>query len=70
MVGFWQLVVILVILILFFGPSRIEKLGPSLGRAIRGFKKGLNGEGLEEKNQEKDAASSSKSDDSGGHSKT
>jgi sec-independent protein translocase protein TatA len=70
MVGFWQIVVILVILFLFFGPSRIEKLGPSLGRAIRGFKKGLNGAGLEEKDQEEDAASSSKSDDSGGHSKT
>jgi len=44
MLGFWQIIIILVIVILLFGPSRIEKLGPSLGRAIRGFKKGMNGE--------------------------
>jgi sec-independent protein translocase protein TatA len=34
--------VILVIVMLFFGPSKIEGLGKSLGRAIRGFKDGMN----------------------------
>ena len=34
-------------LLLVFGPSRLEGLGLSLGRAIRGFKKGLE-EGSEE----------------------
>lgn len=30
------------IALLFFGPSRIEGLGKSLGRSIRGFKDGMN----------------------------
>lgn len=31
-----------VILLIFFGPSRLPQLGQSLGKAIRGFKQGLN----------------------------
>lgn len=34
--------VIGVIALLFFGPSRVEGLGKSLGRSIRGFKEGMN----------------------------
>lgn len=34
--------VIGLIALLFFGPSRVEGLGKSLGRAIRGFKDGMN----------------------------
>ena len=34
--------IILVILMLFFGPSRLPQLGSSLGKALRGFKEGLN----------------------------
>lgn len=34
--------IILVILLLFFGPSKLPGLGASLGKAIRGFKSGLN----------------------------
>lgn len=33
--------IILVILVLFFGPSRLPQLGQSLGKALRGFKEGL-----------------------------
>lgn len=31
-----------IILLVFFGPSRLPALGQSLGKAIRGFKEGLN----------------------------
>jgi sec-independent protein translocase protein TatA len=34
--------IILAILLLFFGPSKLPGLGASLGKAIRGFKSGLN----------------------------
>jgi sec-independent protein translocase protein TatA len=34
--------VVILILMLFFGPNKIEGLGKSLGRAIRGFKDGMN----------------------------
>ena len=33
--------VVLVILLIFFGPSRLPQLGQSLGKALRGFKEGL-----------------------------
>ncbi len=39
-----QLILILVILLVVFGPSRLPGLGRSVGEAIRGFKKGLNGD--------------------------
>lgn len=41
--GIPELLVILVIALLFFGPSKLPALGASLGEAIRGFKKGMNG---------------------------
>ncbi len=34
--------VVLLIVMLLFGPSKVEHLGKSLGRAIRGFKDGMN----------------------------
>jgi sec-independent protein translocase protein TatA len=40
----WHLLIILVILLLLFGPSKLEGIGVSLGRAVRGFKKGLDGD--------------------------
>ncbi|WP_413293626.1 twin-arginine translocase TatA/TatE family subunit [Bdellovibrio sp. HCB185ZH] len=30
------------IFLIFFGPSRLPQLGQSMGKAIRGFKQGLN----------------------------
>ena len=34
--------VIGVILLLFFGPNKVESIGKSLAKGIRGFKEGLN----------------------------
>jgi sec-independent protein translocase protein TatA len=39
--GFTEILLILGIALLFFGPSRLPGLGKSLGEAIRGFKKGI-----------------------------
>jgi sec-independent protein translocase protein TatA len=39
-----HLLIVLVIVLVLFGPSRLEGIGISLGRAIRGFKKGMEGE--------------------------
>jgi sec-independent protein translocase protein TatA len=39
--GVWELVIILVILLLIFGPSRLGDLGSSLGKGIKGFKKAM-----------------------------
>lgn len=40
--GFGEILVVLALALLFFGPSKLPALGSSLGEAIRGFKKGLN----------------------------
>lgn len=41
--GFGEILVILALALLFFGPSKLPQLGTSLGEAIRGFKKGMAG---------------------------
>lgn len=49
--GLPELMVVLVIALIFFGPSKLPSVGKSIGEAIRGFKKGLESESPEEKNQ-------------------
>ena len=38
---FPEMLVILIIALVIFGPNRLPALGESLGKAIRGFKEGL-----------------------------
>ncbi len=47
--GLPELMVVLVIALLVFGPSKLPSLGKSLGEAIRGFKKGLADDPTEDK---------------------
>ena len=51
----WQIAIIVILLLLLFGPKRLPGLGKSIGEAIRGFKKGLDGkedkEPLQAKNE-------------------
>lgn len=47
--GFPELMVVLIIALVLFGPSKLPTLGKSLGEAIRGFKKGLEDEPPKEK---------------------
>ena len=42
--GFPEIILILVIVILIFGTSRIPELGRGLGEGIRNFKKSVKGE--------------------------
>jgi sec-independent protein translocase protein TatA len=39
--GMPELIVILVIVLVIFGANRLPQLGEGLGKAIKGFKKGL-----------------------------
>ena len=40
--GIWELLVVLVIVLIIFGPKALPKLGKSMGKTIGNFKKGLN----------------------------
>ncbi len=40
--GMGELLIILCIVLLVFGASRLPQLGESLGKAVRGLKRGLN----------------------------
>lgn len=44
MISLTHLLLIAVVLLLVFGPTKIPDLGRSLGEGMRGFKKGLKGE--------------------------
>ena len=50
----WHVVIVLGVILVFFGPSRLPGLGNSLGKAIRGFKEGIKGMN-DEVNSEKPA---------------
>ena len=43
-VGWRELLVVLVIVLLVFGTKKLKNVGADLGEAVRGFKKGLNGD--------------------------
>ncbi len=47
-----ELIIILVIVLLLFGPGRIGKVAGELGKGIRSFRDGLSGSKEEEKKEE------------------
>ena len=49
-----QILIVLAIILIIFGPKKIPGIGKALGQAIRGFKKGITGESEEKDDQEKD----------------
>ncbi len=61
--GWAEILIVLVIVLLLFGPGRIGKVASELGKGIRNFKDGLNGENEEkaEKTEKKDDNTESKS---------
>jgi len=38
-IGIWEIVLILVVALLLFGPARLEEIGRTLGRVVRSFRK-------------------------------
>ena len=49
--GIAEIIIVLVIVILLFGPGRISKVAKELGASISAFKEGLNGENKEAKDE-------------------
>ena len=46
--GGWEWIIILVIVIILWGPGRIGKLSGELGKSIKAFRDGLNGDDNDE----------------------
>lgn len=62
--GMGELVVILLIVLLVFGASRLPQIGEGLGKAIRGLKRGLNtDDDIEVTSKDKRVASKSSAED-------
>ena len=57
--GFSEMMVVLVIALIVFGPSRLPQLGEGLGKAIKSFKNGMR-EGVTEQQEEKKIEPSNK----------
>ena len=54
-IGMQELIIILVIALLVFGPKKLPEIGRGLGKAMRDFKKGLSGLDEAELNQQTNA---------------
>ena len=44
-VGVWEILILLLVLLLVFGPKRLPEMGRSLGRGMREFKDSITGKG-------------------------
>jgi len=44
-IGPWELAILLIVVLLVFGPKRLPEMGKSLGKGMREFKDGITGKG-------------------------
>jgi sec-independent protein translocase protein TatA len=51
-IGLQELVIILVIALVIFGPTKLPQIGSGLGKAIRDFRKGVSGDDPEDATKE------------------
>jgi sec-independent protein translocase protein TatA len=63
--GIWELLIVLAIALLIFGPKALPKLGSAMGKTIGNFKKGLSEDDDEQEKVKKAEASSEKSENNG-----
>jgi len=58
--GTQELLVVLVIVVILFGASKLPQIGSGMGQAIRNFKKGVAEGAKEEKEQKQEVAAKEK----------
>jgi sec-independent protein translocase protein TatA len=44
-IGIWEILILLLVILLVFGPKRLPEMGRSLGRGFREFKDSVSGSG-------------------------
>jgi len=53
-IGIWQLVIILVIVVMLFGPKKLRDLGSDLGGALKVFKSAMKDDNAKDTDEEED----------------
>ena len=51
-IGVPELIIILVVVLIIFGPSRLKEIGGSLGKGIKAFKEEMKDEGRKEEKKD------------------
>ncbi len=54
MIGGWQILIIVLVVLLLFGGKKIPELMRGMGRGVKEFKDGISGEDEKKTSQEKD----------------
>ena len=52
-ISFWQILIILVVILVLFGGKKIRTLGSDLGEGLKGFKKAIKDEDAEKESESK-----------------
>lgn len=55
-IGTNELIIVLVVVLIIFGPKNLPKLGKMFGKTMKGFKEGIDDDGDSEAAKEKKAA--------------
>lgn len=61
--GGMEWVIILVVVLLLFGPSRLPQLGKSIGKTVKAIRDGVDGKGQDDEEQAKSADAEQSSDE-------
>lgn len=54
MIGTWEIILIVLVILLIFGGKKIPELMKGLGKGVKSFKDGMNGKADEEKEETKE----------------
>jgi sec-independent protein translocase protein TatA len=61
--GFWELMIILAIVLLIFGAGKLPQIGDALGRSIKNFKRAATGSNELEVSKKTEIETSTKAED-------
>ena len=56
-IGIWEILILLLVLLLVFGPKRLPEMGRQLGKGMREFKDSISGSGKDDDDDGQAAAS-------------
>ena len=62
-IGPTELIIVLVVVLLLFGPSRLPQLGKSIGKTMKAIRDGVDGKAEDEEDEDETVTKTSKSDE-------